>query len=200
MPPPPPPEYTDLQYIESTGTQYIDTGYKPNNNSYLSVDFQSTQGTIGYNWLAYVRWGGSPTYDGWGVYDGSSGNYRLSLQMGNYNNNNRDLGPNTSAWLLTRHEAVIDGPAFTGKIGTYNTTFNAETFQSTYDFLLFAFNNQGGIGAGKMKLYGCVIRENGVDVMNLVPKLRTADSKPGLYDTVNDVFYTNDGTGEFLYA
>jgi len=28
-----PTSYTPVEYIESSGTQYIDTGYKPNNNT-----------------------------------------------------------------------------------------------------------------------------------------------------------------------
>ena len=41
---------------------------------------------------------------------------------------------------------------------------------------------------------------DGVTVLhNLVPKLRSSDMKPGLLDTVTNKFYTNDGTGEFLY-
>lgn len=34
-------------------------------------------------------------------------------------------------------------------------------------------------------------------VFDLVPCYRKSDNKPGLYDAVNDVFYTNEGTGEF---
>lgn len=37
-------------------------------------------------------------------------------------------------------------------------------------------------------------------VREFIPALRVSDSKPGLYDTVNSVFYTNAGSGEFLYA
>lgn len=33
---------------------------------------------------------------------------------------------------------------------------------------------------------------------NLIPVYRKSDSKPGLYDTVNDIFYTNQGSGEFV--
>lgn len=33
--------------------------------------------------------------------------------------------------------------------------------------------------------------------LHLYPALRIADPKPGIYDTVNHQFYTNQGTGEF---
>ena len=37
-----PAGYTELEYIESTGTQYIDTGIKTNNNLGIHIDFQYT--------------------------------------------------------------------------------------------------------------------------------------------------------------
>jgi hypothetical protein len=33
--------YTQVEYIESTGTQYIDTGFKPNNNTKVIMEAQS---------------------------------------------------------------------------------------------------------------------------------------------------------------
>jgi len=36
-------------------------------------------------------------------------------------------------------------------------------------------------------------------IRDFYPALRISDSKPGLYDLVNNQFYTNAGTGEFLY-
>ena len=36
-------------------------------------------------------------------------------------------------------------------------------------------------------------------VRDLVPAVRTADSKPGLYDMVTHTLFTNAGTGEFVY-
>ena len=40
------------------------------------------------------------------------------------------------------------------------------------------------------------------DVLKLqgIPALRIADNRPGLYDIVNNYFYTNAGIGEFLYT
>ena len=36
-------------------------------------------------------------------------------------------------------------------------------------------------------------------IREFIPSLRVSDNKPGLYDTVNNEFYVNQGTGEFLY-
>ena len=37
-----PEGYTELEYIQSTGTQYIDTGFKPKNTTKITADFQGT--------------------------------------------------------------------------------------------------------------------------------------------------------------
>jgi len=42
------------------------------------------------------------------------------------------------------------------------------------------------------------ITENGTVVRHFFPCYRKSDMKPGMYDTVNGVFYTNAGSGEFI--
>jgi len=42
------------------------------------------------------------------------------------------------------------------------------------------------------------IYDNGTLVRNMIPCYRRSDLKPGMYDTVNNVFYTNSGSGEFI--
>ena len=39
-----PSGYTEVEYIESTGTQYIDTGFTPNQDTRMLLDFQYTAG------------------------------------------------------------------------------------------------------------------------------------------------------------
>lgn len=48
------------------------------------------------------------------------------------------------------------------------------------------------------RVYECYITRNGKTIRNFVPCYRKADHKPGMYDIVNGVFYTNQGTGEFI--
>lgn len=40
---------------------------------------------------------------------------------------------------------------------------------------------------------------NGEPILDLIPVLRISDGKPGMLNTVTGKFYTNQGTGEFLY-
>ena len=48
------------------------------------------------------------------------------------------------------------------------------------------------------RLYGLTVKLNGTLKANLVPALNS-EGAPGLYDTVHDVFLTNEGSGEFIY-
>ena len=49
-----------------------------------------------------------------------------------------------------------------------------------------------------IKIYNLKISENGILIRNFIPCYRKSDNEIGLYDIVNNVFYTNQGTGVFL--
>ena len=47
-------------------------------------------------------------------------------------------------------------------------------------------------------LYSFCIMNGGIKKIELIPCYRKSDGEIGLYDTINNIFYTNLGTGEFL--
>ena len=51
-----------------------------------------------------------------------------------------------------------------------------------------------------MRLYAFKLYDNGVLVRNYVPCYRKSDNVVGLYDTVNNKFYINKGSGTFKYG
>ena len=65
-----PSGYTQLEYIESTGTQYIDTGIVPNSTTTAEVKFNNSKKT---SFVFGSRWSQSPNYDTFGIYTSSSG-------------------------------------------------------------------------------------------------------------------------------
>lgn len=198
-----PSGYTQLQYIESTGTQWIDTGYKPNNRTYYLLDFQSTKTDIGGNQFGAVRWSGANTYDTFGLSDAASANYNIFAYYGRFSYNQYGtIGPNSSVFLGQRHTGIIDGINKKCSLdNTYTRTIGNYTYQSSYSLVLFGFNNIGNVvGDGYVRIFACVIDEDNIPQRNFIPALRINDSKPGLYDTINNAFYTNQGSGEFLYA
>jgi len=66
------------------------------------------------------------------------------------------------------------------------------------------FTEQYSLNRGFAKTKGRLIGNANIYIDGtcyaFIPALRIADIKPGLYDLVNNQFYTNAGTGEFLYA
>ena len=49
-----------------------------------------------------------------------------------------------------------------------------------------------------MYIYMAQIYENDTLVRNFIPARQNSDGKIGMYDTVTNRFFTNDGTGTFI--
>lgn len=67
------------------------------------------------------------------------------------------------------------------------------------------FDNDRGLHilnshASNLGLFGRIynLKSDGTVTIDLIPCYRISDRVAGMYDIVNDVFYTNEGTGEFL--
>lgn len=58
-------------------------------------------------------------------------------------------------------------------------------------------NGAAGASICNCRIYHCYIKDGDTYIYNLYPVYRISDSKPGMYDIVNNVFYINQGTGEF---
>lgn len=190
-----PKEYKQVHYLESTGTQYIDTGVIIDNNiGYeLTLQYLDAGGMFGrysssrlrivgqYNktngYVTFLRWIYGATEE--------ASTYRLT-------DSNIYLNKTTYA-LKNRRDLYINGEL------TYHFTTTLTTGNQDETFLLFAQSTVKGIGRiYRAKLY----HNNGTtDVLthDYIPCYRKADRKPGFYDIVTNTFFTNDGEGEFLY-
>ena len=185
--------YVFVEYIESTGTQWLDTGFMPNGDTTLEIDYQLTD----YPSNCYL----------YGVSGNGTSNYqcmhyiRINVTQSRYEH---ALGPqlntpittgtlDTERHVIKRNKSSI---LFDGKIMGHATA----TFDAIYTMELFARNSNGTVGNGKakMKLYSCQIYDNGTLVRDFKPCYRKSDKVAGLYDTVSGEFFENQGTGEFL--
>ena len=192
-----PVEYQEVEYIENTGTSYIDTGFKPNNNTRTYIMFYA--GTLGTNVRAIFGSRDDTTYNHsyTSFYLGSNTTSigRMRVDYYNANSNNIYLFPNTSD--KTEYELDYNKNIVTLNGATH--TFTLQTFNSNNNIFLFTCNS-GGIADNRMmigKIYACKIWDNEVLIRDLIPCYRISDNVIGLYDIVNDVFYTNSGTGTF---
>ena len=180
-----PSEYQKLEYIESTGTQYIDTMVYLNANSKISVNATPTQISTD-NYL-------------FGTSDGSTWamcifRNAIYAQFGESRKNKSLSSPSQDV----NYSVIIDANLFTVNNVNYTNEGSPQTLQST--LYIFARNTNGLVSGsnGYFKLYYCKIYDNDILVRDFTPCYRKTDGIIGLYDTVNGVFYTNAGTGTFL--
>lgn len=191
-----PKEYTQVDYIESHGTEYIDTGYKPNTNSEYELNFKIvnyTGTTIGFIFGGRI----------------SSSEQNTSFTANHITNEYNYLGrgdmfaeiDNNELQLNTEYLFQIKNNSFIVNGTTKDTTQNTLTETSTNNLYIFNINNNGSLSTGaKIKLKYFKTYENGQVVHYYIPCYRNSDNEVGLYDIVNNVFYTNQGTGVFTYG
>ena len=186
VPIPLPSGYTRLAYIQSTGTQWIDSGFKPNQNTRIKMDCN----VIGFNAVDAFLFGARI----------SSGNTAFCLAADDAN----------TQWFALYGNAVLNPTGTcTGKhsidfnqnvltLDGENFTFEKATFQSSYNLLLFATITNGSVDSqrGKMAVYSCQLYDNGNLIRDFIPCINESGAV-GLYDLVGRQFYGNAGTGVF---
>lgn len=196
-----PSGYTEVEYIESPTTSeypYIDTSFKPNQNTRVIADLQYTQTNT------------HPRAFGCGMWNSVGYIFNAENGIGASNASWKwKFGANSNNWLTTniqtdfnRHTVEINN----GNLYLDNTLVGSTTvttFQLSDNIGLFGFiyNGQlGGTSAGEYmtgKFYSFKIYDNGTLVRDFVPCTRDSDSKVGMYDIVNDVFYTSPNSYNF---
>ena len=182
-----PSGYTPLEYIESMVKQYINTGFLPSNNTRMTFVFQPT--TKGGQALfgCRTRWNLEV--------------YQIIWSQDGYYTS----GYNTEA-TQTFHvsdddffaKSAIEKIAETTIILGQSQSYQNVPFQCTNPLYLFGLNNNGSVQyPASIRLYSCVISENSVVLLDLVP-CKNPDGMIGLYNTVTGVFYGNAGTDDFI--
>lgn len=184
-----PNDYQEVEYIESTGTQYIDTGIT---NEKLDIDCKikpTNSDTATYGFAFGYRTDSGVNHFLCPIKNASSyifqyGNSTNGVQVGSSYNNVYTLFTNGNKITLN---------------GT-TTTVNEYTFTKYGNIYLFALNQDGLLQTrpqNKTQIYYFRMYQNGKLVRNFIPCYRRIDGEIGMYDTINDVFYFNQGTGNF---
>lgn len=187
-----PTEYQQVEYIESTGTQYIDTGVtgkntlsfyvKTNSGANTLFGAEDTTDTNKCMAIAGSTWEGNDTdYIRYLTTNGIP----LVVKLSSYDNYVLEIS-NTKATVY------YDKQSNTISLTPTDNTVN-------YTIYLFARNKDGIASSfSARKIYLFKIYESDVLIRDFIPCYRKADNVIGLYDLVNNVFYTNQGTGTFL--
>ena len=184
-----PSGYTQLEYIQSTGTQHINTGFVPSPDTRAVIDAQITAQTAASASYLGERSGSGGTdktaYELWSMRTGAN----ISSDF---------FGNRVSKTMSTIGTRVlIDKNKASVTINGSTITNSAAAGTATLPIFLLASNDKGtatwGIAA---KLYSCQLYDNGTLARDFVP-CKNASGAVGLYDTVGAQFYANAGTGTF---
>ena len=173
----------EVEYLESTGTQYIDTGKTfVSSTDEIELKYQNTS-TQTHKWL-------------FGSYE-SNANIGISSATITaptfwYKGN---ISSTESAQYNSEHILKYDST------GMSNDGVNLKAFTSyvgTWNLYLFALNNTGTSPNGYYgygKIWGYKHTRNGSTLLDLIPAFQ--DGQAGMLDKANSVFYPNAGTGNF---
>lgn len=188
-------EYMQLEYIESTDAQYIDTEYYvTSENLKIVACFAFTEIKA---WAAIC-----------GV-EGTTDKLLALTPMLNaastltfYSGSSSQLGaiPVTANTIYSLTAQTVDGVISYDCNGTTGTAEAAGTLCKSDSIYIFTLNSASDSNvlsqATNMRLYSFQLYDNDVLVRDFVPCAHT-DGTVGLYDLANDKFYTNAGSGTF---
>lgn len=190
-----PGEYTVVEYIGNTSASYILTDYVPNTNTKIVADMNVHRGTASWQTIFGAR-------DD--VYPGGN-EYALFSRVNNdYHFYPRITGNSYNYMTGTYDERItvmIEGNVVTvtkEDQTSYSYTQSGSLSNLANPITIFALHNGNNVGdAGLLELYSFKVYENDTLLKNYVPCYRTSDDVIGLYETIDGVFYTNGGTGNF---
>ena len=184
-PPRLPRAFQEVEYLESTGTQYI--------NTQITNQGYSSEARVAWTAIGSARQlFGASDAGYWGL--SASGYYEMFAAS--------DVAAAVGRWDDVRFSAAK--PSGGGSIR--NLLINRQSAISD----LYSSTNPAGIvyafTINARQAYCCKMRlaylklwdDSNVMVRNLIPCYRKADNKPGLYDLITDAFFVNAGTGEFI--
>lgn len=191
-----PAGYTQLEYIESSGTQYINTDVSAPNGFKAILDWMFTDFS-GDNNKAVLgsEDSAAPWACNWLQKRGGSGYY---WSLGAYS----VFGSSTAISANTRYSidmSTIKGDSYLKVDGNSIITDTNSNDRSSNALYIFANNNAGTVGnLSPARLYSCKIIKDDETVRNYIPAKRNSDGVVGLYDLVSKLFFTNAGTGTFI--
>lgn len=180
-----------IDYIESTGSQYIDTGFTPNSNTRVVLNCQ----------INYVS-GIQPIFGARDI-NSNNGEGSNSFVLLAFNGQLRsDYGSLATIINITPNN-VFNIDKNKNHTIINNTSYDVETehFVTSHSLAIFTLIQPDGIDNRmiSMKLYGMKIYDNENLVRDYLPCL-DKNNVACLFDRIAYDYVYNDGNGEFLYG
>ncbi len=202
-----PPQYRQVEYIESSGTQCIitDLYFKSEYDvdfEFLVTDFPtnttsnknlwSTNDTnLDAYWHFNSNWGGSVGQEQYLCWKFYATTYTGITEANGKANTRTRVYSKGDYW----YENVLWG--FSNN-GTNKMTAGKTSPVPLKLYGYYGARNNGIFNMCNLRFFYFKVTEGDTVIAHFIPCYRKSDSVAGMYDIVNDKFYTNSGTGEFL--
>lgn len=196
-------DYTVLDYIQSNGKQYIDTGVR--GRSGLKADITLSFNNLGAAVDDYGILGARMYTDE--VTSTNASHYQRTYLLHYYKGFAHGYGMYYNSSILLSNEKKYNvhselniGNQFVSVDGSNITSTSlTDDVQLELNLYLFAINQDGSPHyPSSINLYHCRIYDENDDLIrDFIPVMRNSDGEIGLYDLVENKFYPNQGDGEF---
>lgn len=183
--------YYELDYIESTGTQYIDTGLNSADGYEYEISGRFTQLSTSAN-NGLVGRTQSNRHDYFNVRT----NANAYCGIGSPETQITTMVAGTD--YIIKWRSLADNRYCS--VNDTSVSISGTNTVSTNNAYLFCYNHisSGASAFSSFRLYYFDVKDANGYVRKFRPAQRKSDGAFGLYDTVNETFYTNAGTGSFI--
>ena len=180
------PYTKQVAYLESAGSQWIDTGVVPTSTTRIELQYQYSTGNY---------------TSGCGVCaNGGSKRFHINTYLGklHFGSGGSSNWVNTIDQNTNIHSASLSGTG-SGNVlidgNTYSTNGTVGDFTG-YNIYLFRVNGESSYTNG-YRIYYCKIYDNNVLVRDFIPV--RIGNEGCLYDNVSGELFRNKGTGNFIF-
>lgn len=189
-----PKEYQPVEYLESSGTQYIITPFaydfgagaesQDKYDVFIKCSSNGNYSICGARWnedRAFNLTGDDDVYKFYAYSNSSSITTNIPVEL------------TPHVWEYRDYSLYCDG-ILLGEAGRRSP---GGGLRSIYLFARNYSNSPNDIG-GTVRIYSFSAKRNDAPICDMYPCIRKSDNKPGMYDLITEQFYTNSGTGEFI--
>ena len=176
-------DYKKLEYIQSTGSQYINTDINIGATTDIEVKFITVQAADGYGRV----WGSTSDMRYELADTGGNTGYRISINGTGY-----DFSTTNDIKIV---KMTGNGTVFLNNSQIHN--FNKSYTGGEKLWLFWGNSGDWKNVYGRIKLYYAKVWQDNKLVRNYMPVLRKEDNKVGLFDIQNNQFYIDVNNGNF---
>lgn len=185
-------------YIESSGTQWIDTGIYGTLNTKVILEFKIPEANSSTNAGKYFGCRDGQNNKAFIIGTGNGTNTTATYFFTQFDSVSASILSNFSL-DFNKHIITLSKDGFYIDNTLYRTFNSSTTFQTSHTLPIFGYysidTNQHTVVAGILIVYSVKVFENNQLVRNMLPC--TYFGEPGMWDTVTKQFYKNQGTGSF---